>query len=151
MEKVTQREAAKQLSWPRRRLEKAVKRLGLKTQRTGPRSGPGHPEWKGGRNLDKSGYVLIWFPEHPNARKNGYVLEHRLVMSKILGRALRKNEVVHHKNGVKDDNRPSNLELFSSNAEHLAHELKGRVPKWTPAGKARILAAVRSRGSRQTG
>jgi hypothetical protein len=71
------------------------------------------PTWQGGRiALNGSGYVLIHSPDHPDARKNGYVLEHRAVMSEILGRPLDPGENVHHKNGVRDDNRPENLELW---------------------------------------
>lgn len=45
-------------------------------------------------------------------KKTGRVLEHREVMSELLGRPLRKNEHVHHKNGNRSDNRPENLELW---------------------------------------
>lgn len=71
--------------------------------------------WTGGRRKTGAGYVAIYSPEHPSikvgARK--YVLEHRLVMEKMLGRYLTEREFVHHKNGVKDDNRPDNLELWA--------------------------------------
>ncbi len=63
-----------------------------------------------------NGYILLHKPSHPQA-KRGYVREHRLVMEAALGRYLGQNEVVHHKNGAKDDNRLENLELLSS-AEH---------------------------------
>lgn len=69
--------------------------------------------WKGGKIKDKFGYILIWKPEHPNAKIAGYVHEHRLVMSKKLGRPLESYEFVHHRNGIKDDNKLSNLELLT--------------------------------------
>lgn len=59
----------------------------------------------------KEGYVLLKRPEYPNANNNGYVSEHVLIMSEQLGRPLYEKETVHHKNGIKDDNRPENLEL----------------------------------------
>lgn len=121
--------------------------LELPTQRTGPRSGAGHPEWKGGRIVDKHGYILVYAPWHPNARRCGsrgavYIAEHRLVMEQKIGRLLERGEVVHHLNGDPADNRPENLELFSKNSDHLRHELTGKCPRWTEDGKARIRAGV---------
>lgn len=69
--------------------------------------------WKGGRIKDKSGYIQIWKPEHPNCKSAGYLHEHRYIMSEYLGRPLRDGENVHHKNGIRDDNRIENLELWS--------------------------------------
>ena len=73
--------------------------------------------WKGGRKKSH-GYVLILKPEHPNSSKDGYVCEHRLVMEEKLGRYLEPTEIVHHKNGVVNDNNIENLMLFANNAEH---------------------------------
>lgn len=96
--------------------------------------------------MNKDGYIELYCPNHPNARKHTrYILEHRLVMEKHLGRYLTRTEVVHHKNGVKDDNRIENLELFESNARHLEVTLKGCVPNWTEDGRRRMgLKARRS-------
>ena len=70
----------------------------------------GHPpNYKGGTTKD--GYIHIWKPKHPFAPKGGYIPEHRLVMEKYLGRYLKPNEKIHHKNGIKIDNRIENLEL----------------------------------------
>jgi hypothetical protein len=68
--------------------------------------------WKGGRSYHSNGYIIVRLKSHPRARRSGYVFEHILVMEEILGRYLLPDETVHHKNGVKDDNRPQNLELW---------------------------------------
>ncbi|BDH62132.1 hypothetical protein MTP04_22620 [Lysinibacillus sp. PLM2] len=70
---------------------------------------------KGGRFIDKDGYVQIWKPDHPNCRSAGYLHEHRFVMSEYLGRPLLKGENVHHINGNRSDNRLENLELWTTN------------------------------------
>lgn len=50
--------------------------------------------------------------DHPRASRSGYVLEHIVVMEQTLGRPLFPNERVHHINGIRNDNAPSNLELW---------------------------------------
>lgn len=62
--------------------------------------------------VDPKGYVLVYVGKHPNANRSSRVQEHRLVMSEFLGRPLRSNENVHHKNGNKADNGIENLELW---------------------------------------
>lgn len=103
--------------------------------------------WTGGRIVErKHGQdraIRVKAPDHSAADRHGYVREHRLVMEKKLGRLLERNEVVHHIDGNPLNNDPANLMLFGSNASHLRHELKGRVPEWTEAGRQRTLEGVR--------
>lgn len=83
-------------------------------------SGDKNYSWKGGRNIDKNGYVLVYAPAHPFNRR-GYVYEHRLVMEKEINRILRPEEVVHHANGNPSDNRIENLFVFANNDEHIRY------------------------------
>jgi hypothetical protein len=89
-------------------------------------SGNKHHQWKGGKYKTGDGYIFIYSPNHPNKTKMGYVLEHRLIMEKHLGRYLTKDEVIHHINHIKDDNRIENLMLLKNNGVHTSLELKGR-------------------------
>jgi hypothetical protein len=79
------------------------------------RSGHLHHKWTGGRRVVRGGYIQMLVPNHPSlmGTKRKYVLEHRLVMEQELGRFLFSHEQVHHKNGIRDDNRPENLELWA--------------------------------------
>jgi hypothetical protein len=85
--------------------------------------------WKGGRRISGRGYIYLLRPEHPFATKAGLVAEHRLVMEAWLGRVLSPLEVVHHINGILDDNRIENLMLFSDNKEHTKHHWVKRDKK----------------------
>ncbi len=60
------------------------------------------------------GYLREYAPDHPNAQHDGYVLQHRLVMSRHLGRPLLPDESVHHRNGDRTDNHLGNLTLMAS-------------------------------------
>lgn len=75
---------------------------------------------KGEPRINHDGYVLVWVgKDHPMSYASGHVLEHRLVMADHLGRVLGTEEVVHHVNGDKQDNRLENLDLLP-NAEHVS-------------------------------
>ena len=80
--------------------------------------GKNNKMWKGGKYKHSKGYTFVLKRKHPFTTKSGYVLKHRLVMEKYLGRYLNSEEVVHHINGNPSDNRLENLMLFPNNAEH---------------------------------
>ena len=86
------------------------------------KSGKDHVGWKGGKKISRDGYVYILIPNESGiygknnaGRKNKYIREHVYVMSEHLERLLEKGEFVHHKNGIKSDNRIENLELWTKN------------------------------------
>lgn len=71
----------------------------------------------GHKKTRKDGYIAIYFPDHPKSNKDGYIMEHDLVMECFIGRWLNDNEVVHHINKKRNDNRIENLKLMT-NSEH---------------------------------
>ena len=141
VEKLTQRAAAQSLGVCLSAVERACKRLSIVTQRTGPRSGIGHTNWKGGR-VKVGRYWYLYAPENPMATSRGYVAEHRKVVSDHIGRVLDRAEAVHHRDGNPENNALENLEVFQSNALHLRHELSGRVPNWSQEGLAQMRAGI---------
>lgn len=136
-------EAARKMGSNRGRVRSILRSMNVSVRpQTIAQRGRWNPSWKGGVIL-RRGYRFIHKPEHPGANHGGYVAEHRLVMEAKIGRLLDRREVVHHIDSNPLNNAPENLMLFSTNAEHLRYELKGRVPNWSAAGKARMGHSIR--------
>ena len=79
----------------------------------------------GHKKRRSDGYVAIYFPDHPKSNADGYIMEHVLVMESIIGRWLQEDEVVHHINKIRHDNRKENLMLMSF-TEHSGLHMKER-------------------------
>ena len=94
----------------KKKISKTMKRITLK--------GKESHRWKGGRTISSGGYVLIYKPEHPDAYKGGYVMEHKLIMEKHLGRPLQWKEEIHHLDQNKTNNEIDNLHLFDNTVQH---------------------------------
>ena len=82
----------------------------------------------GAKKKRADGYIAIYYPSYPNCTKDGFVMEHRLVIEKSIGRLLTKNEVVHHINHNRADNRLENL-LLMTVSEHCKLHMKERYKK----------------------
>lgn len=106
-----------------------------------------HPNWRGGRTMNADGYVLVEINERDpmwsmaSSRRGtawgyGYVLEHRLVMARALGRPLTAEEEVHHIDEPRSDNRIENLQL-----RHGRHG-KGRAFQCAECGSHNIVAVA---------
>lgn len=90
----------------------------------------------GHTKLHPRGYVLTYAPLHPKAHKDGYVMLHTVIIEQNIGRYLYPDEVVHHKNHIRDDNRIENLELMKKN-DHCSMHAKERNSK-----KGELLSTV---------
>lgn len=93
--------------------------------------GQASPNWKGGRELTKAGYVRLWIS------KTQRVLEHRQVMEAHLGRKLARSEAVHHINGNNADNRLANLQLIAFGEDIRRHNLARYKNTPTPTKEAK--------------
>ncbi len=98
-------------------------------------AGPQNARWNGAaRRTTSHGYVAVRVPlDHPHGwgperlKRFRYAYEHVLVMMGIIGRALNSDEVVHHRNGNRTDNRPENLELTTASEHQRYHTTKTRT------------------------
>lgn len=96
----------------------------------------------GSTHKTSCGYVMAYMPEHPRANGSGEVPEHTVVLEAKLGRYLRPNEVAHHINHVRDDNRPENLELMDVR-EHCLMHLREAAARYKAICAARPPKAAR--------
>jgi transposase len=80
-----------------------------------------HHNWKGGKAKDSRGYIYVLSPEHPYASRANRVCEHRLVMEEHIGRYVEPHEVIHHIDGVTNNNTIENLFLFPTAMLHMPY------------------------------
>jgi hypothetical protein len=85
----------------------------------------GQSNWKGGIHHHTEGYLLLRRPQHPKADMHGYVPEHLLVAEDAVGHILPSTAIVHHIDGVRNNNSKSNLLVCQDSAYHrLIHARK---------------------------
>ena len=115
----SQSDIAEELKYSQTAIARRLRDMGI-LRPSAKAKGSAHGSWKGGRVVDAQGYVRIKVSDAELAVagttiSGGYVMEHRLVMARMIGRPLTKDETVHHVNGNKQDNRPLNLQLRQGN------------------------------------
>lgn len=102
-----------------------MKRCGIPTKsRIEAITGENSANWKGGIIHLSTGYVMVKDSQQPR----GYIFEHRKLMENHLGRKLTPDEIIHHINGNKADNRIENL-IITTKSKHTTYHLKERWKK----------------------
>lgn len=87
-----------------------------------------HTKYGGHTKKRTDGYIAVFNPSYHSASAEGYVMEHIIIVEQHLGRYLAGNEVVHHINKIRDDNRIENLQVMTR-SEHATHHLLERYRK----------------------
>lgn len=114
---------ASMLGRSKQSVDHKAQRLGLKKTadclfaNKSARRGEKSPTWKGGRTHSRNGYVVL-------TDYGERIFEHRAVMENHIGRKLTEDEVVHHINGDKTDNRIENLALMTRGEHSTLHNLR---------------------------
>lgn len=99
----------------------------MKKAALGKHIGNKNGKWKGGRFKNRAGYICVMSFYHPYKNKCGYVMEHRLIIEKRIGRFLKPKEACHHVNKIKDDNRFKNLMAFKTQMAHNSFEANHKI------------------------
>lgn len=107
-----------------RSLSEAAK-ISFEKGKIGFQNGENHPNWKGIENYDQ-GYKTIWNPSHPKS-KHKRVKEHVLIIEENIKRNLKKEEIIHHINGIRDDNRIENLWMCNYKSHGKAHKSMEKI------------------------
>ena len=101
---------------------------------------------------DLNGYRVLYMPEHPRAMRNecwkGWIYEHIYLGEKIINRPLRENEVVHHLDGNRANNRIENLLVLEQPQHMKLHEWLGRGAPFNESGGMNGVNSVNSKVSR---
>jgi len=120
---LSQSQVAKELGVSQSVVSRVLRKYGLEPNKyKAPRGSESHG-WKGGV-IKASGYLAELSDEYPSMKNSmGYILQHRLVMARELGRALYKWESVHHIDGDRTNNKLSNLQLrIGNHGKHSAYK-----------------------------
>jgi transposase len=133
---LTQEQIASKFNATQSTISKLLRKNGIRA--SGKSEGDRHGNWNGGKHLTGEGYIISWIPvddDYASMRTAmGYVLEHRLVMARALGRPLTNTESVHHINGDKTDNDITNLQL------RIGKHGKGETYRCADCGSYHVIA-----------
>lgn len=134
----SQNELARMFGSHQSTIYRILKKLKIPARKNGwvGNGGPKHPQWKNGVTTTTQGYIHVYCPNHPRANVRNAVPLQVLVMEEHLGRYLKwirkchpENEVVHHKNLDKTDNRLENLQLMTVREHSQLHAPKSRFTR----------------------
>ncbi len=145
----TSKEIAEIVGCPQKYVQKQMVKFDLPRLSHGARRGELNPSFVAGRIIDLDGYALVSTPDGHKGRRSGRILEHRLVMERLIGRRLKAKETVDHIDGLHLHNCPTNLRLYQTNADHLRATLAGQTPAWSIAGLDRMNSNRHQRANGQ--